>query len=181
MRWVALAVCGVGAACAGADEQAKPVLDGPSEVVVRELGPVQGPVVRSEGEAISVHWRAEPAGVVVVEEGAVRAVGRGEAHLSTEVDGRSLSWRLVVDLPVALRFDHAPGVLPVGRSEQLELVVDGVRGPVTWRSSNPAVVSVSDEGRVVGHAPGVAYVSARIGNAEAMIELRVEGAVATTP
>lgn len=173
MRWVALAAYGACASCADMPTDTVPVLDGPQSLTVRELGPVPTPRVVAGNDLVRVDWVSSAPNVAVFDDHGLRAVGRGEAVVSAEIDGHPVSWRLTVELPVALRFEHAPGELLVGESVDLDLVVDGVRGPVSWRSSDDDVATVSEHGLVTGHEPGVVYISAGIGDAEAMMELSV--------
>lgn len=74
-------------------------------------------------------------------------------------------------VPVALAIAGAPGLLGVGETQRLVAVVtssDGsstpAPGPVTWRSSNEAVLATWTDGLVVAMSPGDAAVTAVAGN-----------------
>lgn len=172
--WLALAGC-------PAPDAPELQLEGPSRVRVESLGPVDGPEAVVEGGAApeGLSWSAEPASVATVQGDEVEAVGPGEATITGEWRGQTVSWVLVVEPAVLLKIVDPPTRLAVGEAKSLkvegrigEAPVDP--GALKWSSSDPAVLTVSAEGAVTGVAPGVAYVTVTGTNGAAMLELSVE-------
>jgi hypothetical protein len=157
-------------------------LEGPSEVRVHRLGPVQGPqVVTEAGEP--------PDGMIVTlsRDGVARvvgdrlvAVGPGEVVVAAEWEGSRVEWVLEVDLDTrtVLSFVSPPSTLRVGAPVTLQVAASAGGEPVEarqveWTSSDERVVQIDDQGRAIGVAPGVAYLTARAGGSSAMVEVEV--------
>jgi hypothetical protein len=172
----AFAVCATfGGACPSGESEPGPVLlDGPERVEVQAFGPVTAPgVVGSDGVLAEVHWTVTPESVAVVREGRIEAVGAGEARVETVVDGQTVGWTLVVTPPMVLRFVDPPATVPVGSVTALPLDSGGATITAEWSSSDAAIADVDAAGQVTAKAAGTVYVTARAGNAEAMVELVV--------
>ena len=172
--WLALAGC-------PQPEAPELELEGPARVRVESLGPVEAPEVAVEGggEPEGLTWTAEPASVAKVEGGQIEAVGPGEATITGEWQGQTVSWVLVVEPAVLLTIVEPPQKVAVGQSQPLK--VQGRMGeetvepgPLEWSSSAPSILTVTPEGVVTGVSPGVAYVTVKAANGEAMLELAVE-------
>lgn len=167
------------AACTGAPEEPSLTLEGPTEVRVEKLGPVSGPrALRADGTAPEgLVWTVSDMHVAAVRDGRVIALGPGETRIVGTLDDEQVGWTLTVDPAVVLGFSHVPAVVSVG--EEAEIGVEAragdepvPAGPVDWSSSDPAVLSVAG-GKLRGVAPGVAYVTAKRGAAEAMAQVEV--------
>ena len=171
-------------ACPAPESTPTLVIDGPAEVRVQELGPVDLPlvVVRrgdvvAEGAAIT--WSVEPADGGSIEGGRLHVVGAGQGTVTASFEGAQGSFALVVAPPVTLSYVNPPGTLAVGASVQL---VTGTRtgdrpsmieSVPTFVSSNDAVATVSPTGMVTAVTPGIVYITGRQGEAEAMVEIEV--------
>ena len=156
------------------------LLDGPSEVRVEVLGPVDGPrVVLEDGrEPDGLIWTLSRDGVARIVGGRVVAEGPGAVEVAAEWEGERVAWVLHVELATMLAFVDPPSSLPVGASRTVEVAarVGQTRvepGPITWSTSNPEVVEVDATGTVVGVGAGVAYLTARARGASAMVEVEV--------
>lgn len=154
------------------------VLDGPEEVRVFELGPVDGPVLKlSDGSQPSdLHFYVGRRNVAAVGDGIVVARGPGQTPITAKWRGQGVTWTLFVDLVTELHVS-GPSHLRPGDVAQLDL--EAVRlgqpvavGEVRWTSSDPSVLVVR-EGRVQAIRPGRAYVTAQTMAASAMVELVV--------
>lgn len=171
--WVLMMACG--------SQTAAPALtiDGPSQLRVDRLGPVDGP-------RVGLDDGARPDGVAVIvadtkvadfEDGRLIAKARGETQVTATWKEQSVVWTLVVDPAVSLRFLDAPASISVGQSAALVLearagstVVEAVNA--TWASSNLEVAVVAD-GTITGNQAGLAFITARMGTSEAMAEVEV--------
>jgi hypothetical protein len=162
------------------EEPAVLILDGPEQVRVDHLGPVEAPRVMLEdgAEPRGVIWTAAPEGVARLEGGQVVAIGPGEARVVAEWEEQTVEWTLVVELARVLAFHEPPSRVAVGEQVQLKVaahVGEAEVGPgdVRWTSSAPALLSVAPDGRAVGITPGTAWVTARASGAKAMVQIDV--------
>lgn len=182
-------LCGLAllSACGGHPiEEPTLELRGPLRVAVDAYGPVQGPVAQlSDGSSpVSLRWTVEDPGVAQVDaEGIVSAIGPGTSVVSGRWKEERVSWTLVVEPLLSLRFEHPPTNAEVG--EQVELTVLGFYQEVPvevsprWTSSDPTTATVSEAGIVTGRRTGIVYITAEVGGAEAMLELVVVPTSAT--
>jgi hypothetical protein len=155
-------------------------LDGPSEVRVGSLGPVDGPrVILEDGRSPDgLIWTLSRDGVARIVGGEVIAEGPGDVEVAAEWEGERVVWTLHVELATELAFVDPPSSLPVGASRQVavaaragETEIDA--GRVVWKSSNTEVLGVDPSGRVSGMSAGVAYLTAQARGASAMVEVEV--------
>lgn len=167
------------AACSTTDTRAL-VVDGPAQVRVDHLGPVEGPAVQlSDGTAAEgLTWTVSPETVAVRDGDGVRAVGPGEATIEATWNEQRVTWTLVVDPRVSLNLVHPPATLAVGdrRPLHVEARIGDTNtdpGALSWRSTAPEVATVSEAGEVVAVAPGTTYVVVTHGESEAMAEIQV--------
>ncbi|HET9441345.1 MAG TPA: Ig-like domain-containing protein [Longimicrobiales bacterium] len=111
--------------------------------------------------------------------GLVTARGVGNANVTAEVEGQSITVSIDVRSRVAqVIMDPASLVLPAGYYAQISVTLRAEGGavlqrPVTWSSSNAAVASVDDHGLVTAHAPGTAVIKANAEGQEASTDVRV--------
>jgi len=176
VHWI-LAVCAL--ACAPGERE-RLTLEGPTQVTVETLGPVEGPrAVLTNGEAAEgVLWEVGATDVAKVKDGRVTAVGPGETKVTGTWQDQVVEWVLEVKPVVVLRFVDPPKEVKVG--ERVPLGVEArvgdatvVTNDLTWSSEPPAVARVNGAGEVEGLTPGIAYVTVSGGKAEAMLELAV--------
>ena len=119
--------------------------------------------------------------------GVVTARAAGSTEIVATIDGRRGS----AGVTVAEAAEAVGSVtvapdrldLEAGRSATLAATVTGTRGSrldrsVTWQSANPAVASVSNDGRVTAVAAGVAIVSASVDGRTAQTAVTVRAAAA---
>ena len=156
------------------------ILEGPVQLSVGSLGPVEAPRAVVDGAAPEgVLWESSSAAVAeVTADGTVRAVGPGEASIVARWKGQEVSWTLTVEPSVRLRLVDPPAKVRVAETVQLglEAFVAGERvtpGKVNWSSSSSEVASVDAAGAVTGVRAGVAYVTVSGSRGEAMAEIVV--------
>jgi len=155
------------------------MIEGPSQLRVDKLGPVDGPRIvlddgsRPDGVEVSV----VDLDVAVVEQGRLIAKARGQTQVSAVWSEQEVVWTLVVDPAVTLRLVDVPVYVVTGETAMLKIearvgqrIVD--TGEATWASSDPSVALVGD-GVITGQTPGVAFITARMGTSEAMAEIEV--------
>jgi hypothetical protein len=155
------------------------MIEGPSQLRVDKLGPVDGPRValddgsRPDGMEITVDDNE----VAAVEEGRVVAKARGQTQVSVVWSDQEVVWTLVVDPAVSLRLLDVPAHVVVGERATLRIEarvgqqVIG-HGNTTWASSDDTVAIV-ERGVITGQEPGISFITARMGASEAMAEIEV--------
>jgi hypothetical protein len=175
-HWI-LAITALACAYGDRDQLA---LEGPAQLTVESLGPVEGPrAVFSGGEAAEgVVWEVSESDVARITDGQVVAVGPGRAKVTGTFEGQVVEWMLEVKPVVVLHFIDPPVELKVG--ERLALGVEAhvgeanvAPGDLIWSCEPASVARVNGAGEVEGLAPGVAYVTVGGGKTEAMLELSV--------
>jgi uncharacterized protein YjdB len=131
--------------------------------------------------AHDVRWRSSDERVARVVDGAVQAVGPGEARIEAEFGGL-VAWAAVqVRIPDFARLRLEPARLVLRAGEGLLLRVEALdRGgrpvggvPVSWSSSDERVAAVDGHGAVVARARGRARIRASAGAASATADVSV--------
>ena len=149
----------------------------PATAVLRD---VRGAVLAGR----TVVWTsATPAVATVSPSGVISAVAVGQATISATVEGKSGSVVItVIRVPVAsVVLTMAPTVLASGQSAQGIATPRDAAGAalagriVTWTSSATTVASVTDSGRVLAVAAGVAIVTATSEGRSASVSVTVSG------
>jgi uncharacterized protein YjdB len=117
-----------------------------------------------------ITWSSRnPTVAAVTEQGSLTPRRRGTAVVVAEAGGIARAVTITVTVPpvVEVVVDGVPPALVVGASATLRGVVRTARAAddteprsVEWRSSNPAVATVSGDGVVTARAPGQAVISA---------------------
>jgi hypothetical protein len=175
-----VALLSLATACGRPSEPARLVLDGPAEVHVTALGPVDGPEVRLADGTVpeGLIWTVSRPGVARVDGDTVVAQGPGHALIAAEWEGERVSWALDVELQTVVTFVDPPSVLRVG--ERHPLPINAVvaeqpveTGPIHWSSSARDVIEVDSDGIATGMGPGTAWITAETGGANAMVEIEV--------
>ena len=182
-RWLTpaswLAALALAAGCSDSGTEPKPSGSTGITVTPRELtlvvggtGTLQAVVHDSHGNEVRgarVFWSsADPAIAAVSPEGVVQALKTGTVKVAASSGGSSDVATVVVgQQPVtSIAVTPVSTTVTVGGSTQLTVTLTGASGetltgrPVTWRSSNEAVLTVDANGRVAALAPGVASVTA---------------------
>lgn len=171
-------------ACPAPESTTTLVIDGPAEVRVQELGPVDlPPVVVRRGDVVSegaaVTWSFEPANVGSIEGGRLQITAPGKGTATASFEGAQGSFGVVAALPVTLSYVDPPATLAVGASVQLVTATrtggqpSMIESVPTFVSSNDAFATVSPTGMVTAVSPGIVYITGRQGEAEAMVEIEV--------
>lgn len=173
----ALALCCT--ACVASGEEPTLVLTHDGPLVVEQLGPVALPHVRLDNGATPHGLLCEVSRPQVARSkgGEIRAVGPGVTGVTCSWEAQQVEFELEVKLATMLSFDAIPHRIRVGESVTVQVTArqgeDVVPlGPSRWESSNAEVLGVSP-GRVVGLAPGVAFVTVRARGATAQIQINV--------
>jgi hypothetical protein len=174
-----LALLAFATAC-GRDEPDRLVLDGPTDVRVTELGPVDGPDVRLTSGDLpdGLIWTLSRSGVARIEDGRVIAEGPGQVEVAAEWEGARVSWTLAVELDTTVSFVGPPSSLRVGEVQPLLIAAQvGDQtvepGPIQWATSDPAVLVVDPNGTAIAAGAGTAYVTATTNGGNAMVEIEV--------
>lgn len=156
-------------------------LDGPSEVRVERMGPVEGPglVLSSGARPEGVIWSVEPASVARIEGDRVIAEAEGEARVTGAWQGQSVGWTLKVVPTYELVFVDAPAAIAVGGTCTFHVAArrGGEATPpteVVFSTSDASILAVDEAGKCEGVAAGVAYVTVAGHGSTAMAEVRVE-------
>lgn len=155
-------------------------LDGPTEVHVEKLGPVDGPKpALSDGTApTGLVWTSSAASVAGVDGDHIVAVGPGQATITGTWQAQTVGWTLHVEPPVTLVIVDPPERVQVGATVPLKVtgrLADGAIpvDALTWTTSDAGLATVDGSGVVSGKAPGTVYITASNGKADAMVELEV--------
>ena len=114
----------------------------------------------------------------VSDEGLITAVGDGKATLTVTVNAdESLSQTYEIEVFSPARVYIAStgsSVLEIGASVQLEATVEGnAKGALTYISSNEAVATVDDTGKVTALAAGTAVITAKVGTSETQNQITI--------
>lgn len=163
-------------------------LDGPTEIRVSELGPVDAPmVVTRDGTALvpgfaspegGPIWTFSRPGVARIEGGRIVAEGPGQVVVTTEWEGSRVEWTLRVELHTVVWFVDPPATLTVGELRRLQIAaraggVDVEPGTVGWSSSAPQVLAVDPFGIASANEVGTSYLTAQTAIGSAMVEVDV--------
>ncbi len=154
-------------------------LNGPGVVTVSEFGPVDAPTaILTDGtHPEGVEWTASSADVADLQDGHVVAIGHGSSDIEGVWLEQRVSWKLVVVQSMPLEFSKTPAVIHVGQQVPLTVLADGqTQAPqaVTWFSSDPSRLMVVP-GMVRGVAPGTAYITAKQGASQAVLQITIVG------
>lgn len=140
------------------------------EMTVGETQTFRAAALGTSGELLdgrTLTWSSSKTDVLTVTPlGLVTAVGSGSAQVSARSDGVFGTATILVLNPID-RIEISPIAteLLVGESIELDattFATDGteVLREVTWSSNDDAIASVDDRGRVTGHMPGTANITA---------------------
>lgn len=173
-----VAVCCVLTACAGVNPGPGDLtLDGPAEVHVRQLGPVEeAPELRApDGTVITPQYIAAiPESVARISDGMVHAVGAGTATIILVEDQQELTWTLVVQPQPTVSFVEPPAQLRVGERHPLTVKTSSGDTDITWSSHDDSIAAVDERGQLVTHTSGRVWITAKdASGAEAMVEILV--------
>ncbi|WCN37946.1 Ig-like domain-containing protein [Aneurinibacillus uraniidurans] len=134
---------------------------GPTAAVTATVAP-------SNASNKNVIWTTSDASVATVAQGVVKAVGGGKATITaTTVDGnKQAAIDVTVTAPVTgVTIDPKTLILKVGEEDRtLQATVAPVSATnkaVTWISSNPAVATVDENGKVHAVKPGAATITVK--------------------
>ncbi|KZE71725.1 hypothetical protein AV654_05835 [Paenibacillus elgii] len=124
-------------------------------------------------------WTVDKETIASVINGKVSAVKAGEATVTAQYGGKSISAKVLVDIPNILVPNKKKISMQIGESEQINLKAvypDGKEEDITqkaeWISSSDQVVEVR-RGMIIGVATGTATVTAKYGNRSATIHVSV--------
>ncbi|NNK63057.1 MAG: PEGA domain-containing protein [Gemmatimonadetes bacterium] len=179
---------------AASGETVAPTVDGAVLEGALTLSPGGAAVVGLEGTDAEAEWTSTDPSVAAVEGDRVEAVASGDAQLRTEVDGA------VVTIPIAVRVAWtalevraadgsalgSPVVITEGGSVATRAVLvsdDGSEGDgaeAEWSSLDASVASVSG-GAIRAESPGATVLTARVGDFEATVSVRVDATPAPRP
>ena len=134
-------------------------------------------VLPDDADDKSVEWKSSnPAIAEVDQSGKITAVSSGAVTITvTTIDGNKMAaCELTVKtafIPVeSITFEHDEYIAHLNDSYPLQVTVlpeNATDKTITWSSSNPDIVSVTQEGIVTGHGDGEVTITARAGDKEA--------------
>lgn len=108
--------------------------------------------------AKKVSWSSSNSSVASVYNGLVEAESVGTAVITARYNGKSYTCKVTVKEDPTTRLNYSAVDVKLGQPLQLKLL--NVKGPVTWKSSNPKVATVSSTGKVTGKTKGFAKITA---------------------
>jgi serine/threonine protein kinase len=159
------------------------------EVTVGDELTVRARPTDASGNALggrSVRWSSRNSSIATVTQGGVvRGVAAGTATIVATVEDQTASVTVSVIAVAVATVNVTPANSAVFEGETLRLdvsVVDAAGNPmsgqaITWRSSDPAIATVSPSGVVTGVRAGSARVSAQAGGQTDSSELTVKATV----
>ncbi|WP_419861673.1 hypothetical protein [Candidatus Palauibacter sp.] len=133
-----------------------------------------------EGAASEVRWFAADDGVTVTAEGMVTAVRPGESRVAAMFRGQPSWVRIIVPRLAADRIEArvagpvyagATAALDVGAWTAMGAAVEDVE--FEFASTDPAIATVDNAGRVLGHGPGRTVLTVSAGAAATEVEVTV--------
>lgn len=129
-----------------------------------------------------VSYRVDNAAVLQVEEdGTLRALAQGEAIITATCGALQQSCHVTIEIPVeSITLSQDEIFLDTFGEQTLTATVmpdNATQSMVTFTSSDPDVVIVSEEGKIQAQSGGVAEITASAGGKEAVCVVRVSGTV----
>lgn len=127
-----------------------------------------------------VTWTSSDSKVVSVDaNGNIKAVGIGKATVTAKVENKTASVDITVNAPLnSIQINKSTLALRKGATETLNVVYDPEdttdSKKVTWKSSNPSVATVDENGKVTALKDGVTDVTATVGTKEATCKVTVK-------
>ena len=127
----------------------------------------------------TLEWTSSDDEVASVEDGVITAVGAGTATIKATASN-GCSDELTVKVFVAaksLTIDPAEVELQQGEKWNLEAKIlpeDATETDVEWKSLNPSVATVTNDGMVTGVAVGIATIEASVGSVKATAKVTVK-------
>ena len=111
---------------------------------------------------------SDPEAVTVDDDGVVKAVGAGEAMISAQVGEYEAQCHVIVRVPMTgIALEEGPRTLARGTQQVLSVQFypedTNDDRTVQWESSNPSVLSVSEDGTAAANHAGTAVISAVCG------------------
>ena len=138
--------------------------------------------VKPEDTTDPVSWTsAVPAVASVSEDGTVTALQAGETEILVCAGNLTASCIVKVTVPVQeVKLDAATLTLEVGQEVILGATVlpeDATDKSLAWKSSNPSVATVSDDGLVKAITPGSAVITVSAGGKQATCQVTVHAEI----
>lgn len=128
----------------------------------------------------TINWTSSNSAVATVNSsGEVTAVSAGTAVITAEAGGKTASVTVQVNVPItSISLNKNALALRKGKSETLKVSYEPTDATgdktVTWTSSNTAVATVDQNGKVTALKDGTTQIKAAIGDKEAVCELTVK-------
>ena len=116
------------------------------------------------GKSTSATWKSKNDKIATVSSnGTVTAVGEGTSTVTATVNGKTVSCKVTVTIPVTIKLNCTKTVLQAGEKCVLKATVTGSNKNVVWSSQDPSIASVDKNGVVTGKKKGTTYICAKIG------------------
>lgn len=133
--------------------------------------------VSPEGVKKAISWKSSDTEIATVEDGLVTAVAAGSATITATIGDVSASCEVKVCPPVeSITLSPPSLMLMVGEMSQVAAIVrprSALDRTVTWKSLNPEVATVDQEGWVYSQAAGNATITASAGTVTATLNVVV--------
>ena len=126
----------------------------------------------------TVRWTSSDDDIATVKDGTVTGISEGKATITATAGSKSATCTVTVKyVPLqSIELDKTELSLEPEEFETLKVIFypeNATDKDVTWMSSNSAVASVSEYGRVTGIDPGTATITAKVGDLTATCEVKV--------
>ncbi len=142
-----------------------------AEMQVGEILQLKAQISPSNATEQNVVWASSKQSVATVSDaGKVTAVGEGSANITASVDGKSASCAITVtkpEVPVvhveSVTLDKTDATLEIGQSLTLTATVlpdNAYDKSVVWKSTNPEIAEVDQNGKVTAMGTGTATITA---------------------
>lgn len=127
-------------------------------------------------------WSSTDTSVVTVDEGLIKAKGKGDARVTAAIDGKTIACDIHVRIPILSIGIKEEVNLIYGEEEKLEVTYETYNNMETtddktikWETSNKNVVQVSTDGTITTKGPGKATITATsVANEELSATCEVE-------
>lgn len=151
------------------------------ELTIGESATLTATVLPADADSRQVFWSSSDEAIVTVDEnGNVSSVGIGQADIIARAGNMEAECHVTVSGIAAdsVAISKTSLGMRVGETSVLTayaLPKNVSDGTVEWKSSNPAVASVDDDGLVTAVKIGIATITARVGDAKAECLVSVMG------
>ena len=125
----------------------------------------------------TVAWESSNTSIATVDNnGTVKGVAKGGAIITATCEGKTANCKITVTTPFSIELDQTEMSLRIAEIKSLKATIKPYDAPnrtVTWKSSNPNIVRVTDIGTVKGVWNGEALITATCGGKSVSCNVKV--------